>query len=145
MTQFDKAMESGKLKNFLIVRHPFTRLVSAFRDKLERYHEKYYLEIGLPIMRKYREKAKQVLPESTFKTAIDIDGDEVKLPTWWEFVEYLVDNKDDIYKFDEHWRPISKLCQVCLHDYHYILHFEKLQEEQTAFGEIIGFDETIHK
>ena len=49
--------------SFIIVRHPFERLVSAYRDKLERKHAKnyltdfYYTSYGRKIVQKYRKRA----------------------------------------------------------------------------------------
>ena len=49
--------------NFIVVRHPFERLVSAYRDKLERTHadnyqtDFYYKQYGHKIVKKYRQKA----------------------------------------------------------------------------------------
>ena len=49
--------------SFIVVRHPFERIVSAFRDKLERSHAEnyttdfYYKKYGVEIVKKYRERA----------------------------------------------------------------------------------------
>ena len=138
------AMSNPSHKRFLISRHPFVRLVSAFRDKLERYIPKYYDEIGYHIVSKYRIDAKEKFPEFEFRTATDRDGDEVSLPMFWEFVQDLLtkaEGSQGLTALDEHWRPASKMCHVCQHDYEYMLKFEDLKQEQQFFGEIIGFRE----
>lgn len=46
--------------SFLIVREPFERLLSAYRNKLEGYRNKYYKLLGEQIVKKYRKGSKKV-------------------------------------------------------------------------------------
>ena len=59
--------------SFIVVRHPFERLVSAYRDKLERTHAKNYLtdwyfkQYGQKIVKKYRSKAISIFGSDFFR------------------------------------------------------------------------------
>ena len=59
--------------SFIVVRHPFERLVSAFRDKLERKHtpsylnDFYYKSYGKKIVQKWRQKALQIFGDEFFR------------------------------------------------------------------------------
>ena len=59
--------------NFIVVRHPFERLVSAYRDKLERSHadnyktDFYYKKYGQKIVKKYRQKATSIFGKDFFR------------------------------------------------------------------------------
>lgn len=46
--------------SFLIVREPFERLVSAYRNKLEGCRNKYYKLLGEQIIKKFRSKTDQI-------------------------------------------------------------------------------------
>ncbi|XP_018018185.1 carbohydrate sulfotransferase 14 [Hyalella azteca] len=52
-------------------------------------------------------------------------------PTFPEFVQYLL--ATDIEKYDEHWKPIYLYCHVCQVRYKYIISYENLQDEVSAF------------
>ena len=67
----------SQYRKFLVVRHPFTRIVSAYRDKLERYTDKYYQEFGIHMVKQYREQALQKFPPEEFPIGYDLDGEEV--------------------------------------------------------------------
>ena len=132
--------EESKL-NFFVTRHPFTRLVSAFRDKFERYDRKYYPEMGLGIVERYRKEAEKRFAPSDFRNGTDVEGREVRLPHFWEFVQHVKEAKDDPFLLDEHFRPVSKICSVCYVEYDFILRFENMAEEERLFAEVIGYDQ----
>ena len=90
-------------KAFMISRHPFTRILSAYRDKFEGKgnDDPRYYEFGRKIVEKYRsEKDKKRIKseKATFK----------------EFVNFLIDTK---VKNDRHWKPVYWLTLPCGYNY----------------------------
>ena len=111
----------------MVVRHPFERLLSAYRDKLEdlsrdieardgyyftmygkqvQYStvqhstvQYYFTMYGKQIVADYRDKA-------------DTNLTRVLEPTWREFVTYILNTP--VTKFDEHWMPMWMLCSPCI-------------------------------
>ena len=79
--------------SFLVVRHPFVRLVSAYRDKLEsltEYNVRYHITDG-PRMTSRR----------VFNSSVADN------PTFPEFVDYLIRTPPNL--MDKHWAPYSKV------------------------------------
>ena len=91
---------------FLVVRHPFERILSAYRDKLEdlsrdiEAREGYY----------YTMYGKQIVAE--FRDRGATNGTEALEPSWREFVTYLLNTPAT--KYDEHWMPMWMLCSPCI-------------------------------
>ncbi|XP_054155242.1 carbohydrate sulfotransferase 14-like [Oppia nitens] len=88
----------------LFVRHPFVRLVSAFKDKAERnrseesyFYDKYWDKIMSKERSHYTNDSK---------------------PTFQEFVKLLLTTNE--YTYDEHWAPIWTRCEPCYVDYDFI-------------------------
>jgi len=138
----------------LIVRHPFTRLISAFRDKLERqtsgnaYLERY----GRKMVRDFRESALEKFGEAYFSAENNFGAPfapesgnvrTVDHPSWWEFVQWLIANKPYPERLDEHWRPFSLHCAVCSLPYNYIIKFENLWEEERGLFEEMGVADQV--
>jgi len=101
----------------IFVRHPFERILSAFRDKLEDPHltgrrpnEYYYSKYGRRIVMHYRKEK--------------ITGPSFKYPRFSEFLDYLLDK--DLRQDDEHWAPFYKECTPCHINYTFVGHFETL-------------------
>ena len=109
---------SQNITTFMVVRHPFERLVSAYRDKLERMDMYYYQTYRKKIGRKFRERALQILGQDFFSqsnnygTLLDIssaDRPNANLPSFWEFGQSVIRGLN----MDEHWMLMYKYCSVC--------------------------------
>ena len=140
-----KLRTKNNITGFILVRHPFERLVSAYRDKLERksltdrfYYEKY----GKYFVARYRRKAIEVLgakyftEQNNFGTPIKVPDNRrpnADLSSFWEFAQAVIDR----YKMNKHWIPINEYCSICnpitLKAFHYILKFEELKKEEEQF------------
>ena len=97
----------------MVVRHPFERILSAYRDKMENSTAEpfYYTRYGLVMIMKYR--------------LMRVTGP--KEPTFEEFVRYLIDA--NMQFTDEHWTPYYVYCTPCLVDYNLIMYFETLEQD----------------
>ncbi|XP_058826419.1 carbohydrate sulfotransferase 11 [Topomyia yanbarensis] len=105
--------------SFLIVREPFERLVSAYRDKLEGSRNRYYKLLGEQIIIKFRKKKN----EDRFMQK------QPKGPTFREFLEFLVSHYKSGGRFDEHWSPIYSFCTPCSINFTLIAKVESFQRD----------------
>jgi len=155
-----KILHRDETKTLLIVRHPFERLVSAFRDKLEQCHgiiencqlEKdwYYQQYGKKIVSAYRKLAISKFGQDFFTEKQNFGAPfpvsrswrSEKQPTWWEFVHFLLDSPSSSY--DEHWRPATMYCSLCSEiNYDFVIHTENMQEEEQIFVKLLGAQDVI--
>ena len=140
------------ITSFIVVRHPFERLVSAYRDKLERTNKYYYQLYGIKIVKMFRNKAiekfgeKYFAKENNYGAILKPDPNDPKArhsssqPSFWEFVQAVISGEID----DGHWRPQYKFCSVC-HNFqiktiNYILKFENMDEEALLFLKHLKLD-----
>ncbi|XP_063982776.1 carbohydrate sulfotransferase 11-like isoform X1 [Diachasmimorpha longicaudata] len=134
---------------FLVVRHPFERLLSAYRDKLEnsmagREHGTlhFYRKYGATIVQKYRDdsfippREDQVIHREGVSRPTGIE------PTWREFVEYLIDTDLGSYG-DDHWMPYYLYCTPCSVNYTIIAKVETLNDDQTFAIQRMGLASKI--
>ncbi|XP_049299683.1 carbohydrate sulfotransferase 11 [Anopheles funestus] len=107
--------------SFIIVRHPFERLVSAYKDKIQyALPNSHHHKLGNRIIQKYR------------KTVNGKPTTLLKYPTFSEFVNYLLDEiKHPHYEIDMHWVPVTHFCTPCFFHYDVIAKFETLEEDQN--------------
>ena len=141
-TAFNQYVSGHKdtIKSFLIVRHPFHRLVSAFRDKIERQHgprldkDWYYKTYGRKIVAKYRPAATKRFGAAYFSAdngygaPAEVHGQRSeRLPIFWEFVQFV--RAQRVAGMDEHWRPAFSFCSACTVAYDNVVRFESMREE----------------
>lgn len=116
---------------FLFVRHPFDRLVSAYRNKLEDSYAQddgayFYKTYGKHIVERFRLHRKRNIKE-TDDNLLKSEGGYKREPTFLEFVDYLLHT--DPADYDEHWRPVVIHCHVCLFHFDYIIKYENFGDE----------------
>lgn len=118
--------------SLLVVREPFVRLLSAYRDKLEKITPPYYRKLARAMMEN-REKDNKV------SGIVKSYG-----PTFYEFVSYLIKNKDNSFSFDEHWAPYYHFCSPCAVNFSVIAKVETLSRDsayviqQLGLGYLLG-------
>lgn len=111
---------------FLFVRHPFERLLSAYRNKLEQHYQssKYFQSrVGRHIIKHYRQNASN---ESLMR------GDDV---TFKEFAAYVIGQEGVL---NEHWRPVYDLCHPCSISYDIIGKYETLDQDSEFILKQVG-------
>lgn len=129
------AVNNPGLTSLLIVREPFVRLLSAYRDKLENITPPYYRKLARAIVAEHRSKATKTL--GTIKSF----G-----PTFYEFVAYLVEKhkEENDSTFDEHWAPYYQFCSPCAVNFSVIAKVETLKQDsayvihQLGLGHVLG-------
>ncbi|XP_074034605.1 carbohydrate sulfotransferase 11 isoform X2 [Leptinotarsa decemlineata] len=129
LSQLDLPQAQSCLKDytiFLVARHPFERLLSAYRNKFmdslpsSKYFQSRY---GRHIIRKYRPHA----TISDIKSGANV--------TFREFVLYLL--KEGAFS-NEHWTPIYNLCLPCSLNYTFIGHYETISEDAKTILNMVG-------
>ena len=150
-TNYEELVDPEETRSFVIVRHPFTRLVSAFRDKLEMFRSKskgqdyFYRKHGAKIVAKYRAAALDKFGESFFNKSNNYgtpvmparNKRTANMPSFWEFVQYVKDTRP-VEAMDEHWCPVSVFCSPCQIRYDYVVKFESLAEEGPFINSVLS-------
>lgn len=141
--------------SFLIVRHPFERLLSAYRDKLQfALPHTFHQKLGNMIIRKYRKAVSYQHGDSAnahpIMNSIHSSQHQPKAkkvgtrwPTFSEFVEFLLFEAKADAPLDMHWTPITNFCTPCQVKFDIIAKFETLEEDQRYLIEKAGLRDII--
>ncbi|XP_071535734.1 uncharacterized protein [Panulirus ornatus] len=156
ISNFAAASLTNDAIRFMVVRHPFERLLSCYRDKYENASKDYYyLHYGEKMVRRYRK-----FPPYLTSSQLGVLQEQVRAkikaglpvvlsdnpfakplgPTFEEFVQFVIDTRHD----DEHWRTYFTHCAPCYVPYNFILRFESLYEEGLEFLEYLNRTSIIH-
>ena len=102
---------------FTIVRHPFERLVSAYRDKFQLARKSAYVY-------------------SHYSPKMGGQG----RPSFRQFVDYLLE--EPVEQYNDHWVPYWLHCHLCQMEYDVIGKMETLEEDMAFIGEKSGLATT---
>nr|XP_026486060.1 carbohydrate sulfotransferase 13 [Vanessa tameamea] len=116
--------------SLLVVREPFVRLLSAYRDKLENITPPYYRKLARKIVAEHREAATKALgPITSFG------------PTFREFVAHLISRP----AFDEHWAPYHQFCTPCAVNFTVIAKVETLARDSAFVAQRLGLAHVLRR
>merc|ERR1719204_1385913 len=132
----------------LVVRDPWERLLSAYRNKLEvvmNEDQVAFLEsYGRKMVAKYRQEGIQRFGEALYRknagAPIDVEGRNLQSPTFWEFARWIIDGGE----MDRHWNPYYIHCNLCHTKYTAILKLEHLDTEEKMFLSRINGTQNHH-
>ena len=110
-------MAKPETKSFLVKRDPFKRLLSGYRNKIIEKPRGKYLQIVKTILSTYR-------GETNYKLGKTI-------PSFSEFVRYILDTNNNTGEIDMHWAPVVEFCSVCKVNFTHIIDFENLYEDMV--------------
>ncbi|XP_070557320.1 carbohydrate sulfotransferase 9-like [Ptychodera flava] len=118
----EKVKRTESYLKFMFVRHPFARLLSAYRNKFEVFEQR----TSRAFLPKY---GPQIIPGYRFNSSLSmrLSGEKTGIQ-FKDFVRYVI-NTTDSAQFDGHWRPMDQLCSVCSINYDIIGKFENLAED----------------
>ncbi|CAG9784084.1 unnamed protein product [Diatraea saccharalis] len=127
LSSVPKDQRSYMLDNFqkmLIVRNPFERLLSAYRNKLEgdTPSAKYFQDrVGRRIIKAFR--------ANPSNESLELGHDV----SFREFALFLTSRADELADVvtNEHWQPITSLCHPCLIKYTLVGKYETLLEDSV--------------
>ncbi|XP_045612542.1 carbohydrate sulfotransferase 8 [Procambarus clarkii] len=108
----------------IIVRHPFSRLLSAYRDKLTTLSPRplmfNFRQLQLDIISRYRSSGSN-------ETSI--------FPTFEEFAQYVIDSTAHLHTLKDWrkvvcWTPYWVQCGVCANDFQLIMKLETMEDDE---------------
>ena len=110
----------------LVVREPFERLVSCYRNKVEGKHP-YYEPLRRKITTLYHEDQQA----------------KYRVPRFSDFVQYVIDSSKNGWDFDEHYAPYYKFCTPCYYNISIIAKTETMWEDAEYIFTTVGLPRKV--
>ena len=102
INRYEQNILMNRFYTFLFVRHPFERLLSAYKDKFANPDNSYYPKvIGSKIFKKFRLSTENA------------DYSSGKGVTFVEFIKFVINEFENQNVVDNHWDMIHNLCEPC--------------------------------
>ncbi len=114
---------------FMIVRHPFERLISAWRDKVVHIEQSEYKDWPAKILKHTRPFLFEN-PPTGFPAPITAEDQRIAAkhspPRFDEFVTWIAEQNFN----EEHWLSAIESCHVCAHDWDAIFRIETMMADK---------------
>ena len=114
-------------KKFVFVRHPLSRLLSAYIDKIAQFRKGQYQTLRDEIL--------------TFSTNKSTNSD--KYITFPDFVRYVIAAQNLGNNLNIHWRPLTLLLQPCQLYYNFIGKIETLDDDSRYIFQNVFHDPSL--
>ena len=124
-----------KYRKFMFVRHPLSRIVSAYKNK---YQDLSVFRVAPPILKRYATRIMKKYRKNPTPQELQT-GENI---TWSEWLQYIADPTEQ-NKFDRHWKEMYKLCSPCAIDYDYIGKLENMKEEADFIMDKLGISRIV--
>lgn len=123
-----------KTFKLLVVRHPFQRLVSSYRDRIED-NSKYTTQAWIYTKKIFRLTRPELFHSNTttgnFQQKVFTADKRLKIiPTFKEFLIWLLQNSDED---DVHWDRYYTHCAVCDVRYNYVLKLDNYMYGEISY------------
>jgi hypothetical protein len=120
--------QNESLFKFLLVRHPFRRIYSAYNDKFVSDDS----ENIISGWKQFEEKILLVMKKN--ETLLTIRRKDLRLD-FRTFLLYIIDTIRKKQRLNNHWEQIVQRCSVCLINYDWIGKIENFHEDQKILVE----------
>lgn len=117
---------------FIFVRHPLERILSGYRDKVQRYFLNRSLFYGLR--------------DQSFKDQKDLQYKELDVHGFQIFLRYLIHRGISVYGGGtvRHWKRYYDLCRTCAIDWDFIGKMDSIFEDSEYVMEKAGVKGRLH-
>ncbi|XP_063969372.1 carbohydrate sulfotransferase 11-like [Lytechinus pictus] len=133
LDQYSPAEIEHRLRNyttFIFVRDPLSRVLSAYRNKLEEKNTYYQPRVGSSILKMYRKNPTSL--ELTSGVGV----------TFAEFLRFITERKEG-GNVDHHWRPSYQMIFPCNIRYDYIGKLERGKEDSENILRLLKIDHLV--
>lgn len=140
LEELEAALES--YFKFIVVRHPFDRLLSAYRDRLTSTG-KYSHQAWVHVPRIIRFLRPAATLQEVSRHNLFYKNKTVRIaPSFQEFIHYLLLKKPG--NMDIHWVPYWTQCNPCSIHYDAVVKLETVLDDQEYINQKTGMQEVIN-
>ena len=127
----EKRLRLRRYKKVIFVRHPLSRLWSAYTSKIVTGRQGYFEKIGKEIISRFR------------KSEVNDSLECEPIVTFNEFTQFLIDQRKNGEVFDAHWAPYKSLCHPCLIRYNFIGRLESYEKDMFEMNDFIKIPRSL--